>query len=228
MISCSVGIAMYPDGCSHAKLIARADAAMYASKRAGGSNHCFYSTAMDADAEAQFDAAARPAQGDRGQGVRALLPAEDRLQERQGHRGRGAAALEAPDPRRAAAEHLHPDRRALRPDRPDRQLGDRGRLPAKPRLARQGPAHARRDQPLGAPDAPGRHRRAHHRRAAAVQDPPVAADLRDHRIGGDGGHQDDAGDLPPPRRARHAPLDRRLRHRLLEPQPTCASSRPRS
>ena len=54
MISCSVGIAMYPDGCSHSKLIARADAAMYQSKRAGGSNHCFYSTAMDADAEAQF------------------------------------------------------------------------------------------------------------------------------------------------------------------------------
>jgi diguanylate cyclase (GGDEF)-like protein len=55
MISCSVGIAMYPDGCSHAKLIARADAAMYASKRSGGSNHCFYSNAMDADAEAQFE-----------------------------------------------------------------------------------------------------------------------------------------------------------------------------
>ena len=55
MISCSVGIAMYPDGCSHAKLIARADAAMYSSKRAGGSKHCFYSTAMDADAEVQFE-----------------------------------------------------------------------------------------------------------------------------------------------------------------------------
>ena len=55
MISCSVGIAMYPDGCSHAKLIARADAAMYASKRSGGSKHTFYSTAMDADAEAQFE-----------------------------------------------------------------------------------------------------------------------------------------------------------------------------
>ncbi|MDQ6638526.1 MAG: EAL domain-containing protein, partial [Pseudomonadota bacterium] len=55
MISCSVGIAMYPDGCSHAKLIARADAAMYASKRSGGSKHCFYSSAMDADAEAQFE-----------------------------------------------------------------------------------------------------------------------------------------------------------------------------
>ena len=55
MISCSVGIAMYPDGCSHAKLIARADAAMYASKRAGGSKHSFYSSAMDADADAQFE-----------------------------------------------------------------------------------------------------------------------------------------------------------------------------
>ena len=55
MISCSVGIAMYPDGCSHAKLIARADAAMYSSKRSGGSRHTFYSTAMDADSEAQFE-----------------------------------------------------------------------------------------------------------------------------------------------------------------------------
>ncbi len=55
MISCSVGIAMYPDGCSHAKLIARADAAMYASKRSGGSTHSFYTSAMDADAEAQFE-----------------------------------------------------------------------------------------------------------------------------------------------------------------------------
>ena len=53
-ISCSVGIAAYPDGCSHAKLIARADAAMYSAKRSGGSTHCFYSPAMDADAEAQF------------------------------------------------------------------------------------------------------------------------------------------------------------------------------
>jgi len=55
MISCSVGIAIYPDGCSHSKLIARADAAMYSSKRSGGSKFCFYSSAMDADAEAQFE-----------------------------------------------------------------------------------------------------------------------------------------------------------------------------
>jgi diguanylate cyclase (GGDEF)-like protein len=55
IISCSVGIALYPDGCAHGKLIARADAAMYAAKRSGGSTHCFYSPAMDADAERQFD-----------------------------------------------------------------------------------------------------------------------------------------------------------------------------
>ena len=120
MISCSVGIAMYPDGCSHAKLIARADAAMYASKRSGGSKHCFYSNAMDADAEAQFELLRDLRKARRGQGVRALLPAEDRCQERQGHRGRGTAALEASDARAAPAEHLHPDRRALRPDRRDR------------------------------------------------------------------------------------------------------------
>jgi diguanylate cyclase (GGDEF)-like protein len=54
-ISASVGVATYPDGCSHPKLIARADAAMYASKRSGGSTHTFYSPSMDADAEAQFD-----------------------------------------------------------------------------------------------------------------------------------------------------------------------------
>jgi diguanylate cyclase (GGDEF)-like protein len=55
IISCSVGIALYPDGCAHGKLIARADAAMYSAKRSGGSTHCFYSPAMDADAERQFD-----------------------------------------------------------------------------------------------------------------------------------------------------------------------------
>ena len=55
LISCSVGIALYPEGCSPNKLIARADAAMYAAKRAGGSRHCFYSREMDADVQQNFD-----------------------------------------------------------------------------------------------------------------------------------------------------------------------------
>ncbi|CAN5285794.1 EAL domain-containing protein [soil metagenome] len=54
-ISCSIGIAMYPDGSSQSKLIARADAAMYAAKRAGGARHCFYSRDMDVDGKQNFD-----------------------------------------------------------------------------------------------------------------------------------------------------------------------------
>ena len=54
-ISCSVGIAVYPDQCAENKLIARADAAMYAAKRAGGSRSCFYAPEMDADVQQNFD-----------------------------------------------------------------------------------------------------------------------------------------------------------------------------
>jgi diguanylate cyclase len=54
-ISCSVGIALYPEGCAANKLIARADVAMYAAKRAGGSRHCFYAPEMDTDAQQNFD-----------------------------------------------------------------------------------------------------------------------------------------------------------------------------
>ncbi|MEO5695556.1 MAG: EAL domain-containing protein [Burkholderiaceae bacterium] len=54
-ISCSIGIALYPQKCESSKLIARADAAMYASKRAGGSRHSFYTPEMDADVQQNFD-----------------------------------------------------------------------------------------------------------------------------------------------------------------------------
>ena len=54
-IACSVGIALYPQKCEPSKLIARADAAMYAAKRAGGARHCFYSSEMDADVQKNFD-----------------------------------------------------------------------------------------------------------------------------------------------------------------------------
>ena len=54
-ISCSIGIAFYPDSGAHTKLIARADAAMYAAKRAGGSSYCFYTPEMDADSRESFD-----------------------------------------------------------------------------------------------------------------------------------------------------------------------------
>jgi diguanylate cyclase (GGDEF)-like protein len=54
-ISCSIGIAVHASGDALEKLIARADVAMYAAKRAGGSRHCFYTAAMDSDAQQDFD-----------------------------------------------------------------------------------------------------------------------------------------------------------------------------
>jgi diguanylate cyclase (GGDEF)-like protein len=55
-IACSIGIALHEGGNSAVdKLIARADVAMYAAKRAGGSRHCFYAPDMDMDAQQNFD-----------------------------------------------------------------------------------------------------------------------------------------------------------------------------
>ena len=55
VISCSIGIVLYPDSGAHTKLMARADAAMYAAKRSGGACHCFYTPEMDEDARDKFD-----------------------------------------------------------------------------------------------------------------------------------------------------------------------------
>jgi len=55
-IACSIGIALHEGGTGAVdKLIARADVAMYAAKRAGGSRHCFYAANMDMDAQQNFD-----------------------------------------------------------------------------------------------------------------------------------------------------------------------------
>ena len=55
VVSCSIGIVFYPDGGAHAKLIARADAAMYAAKRSGGGCYCFFEPSMEIDAHDQLD-----------------------------------------------------------------------------------------------------------------------------------------------------------------------------
>jgi len=54
-IGCSIGISLYPSHGQPAKLVARADAAMYAAKRAGGTGFCFYSADLEDDAKERFD-----------------------------------------------------------------------------------------------------------------------------------------------------------------------------
>jgi len=53
-ISASVGIAVYPDHANKDKLLAHADAAMYAAKRAGGGTFAFFEAHMDAGALEQL------------------------------------------------------------------------------------------------------------------------------------------------------------------------------
>ena len=54
-LSCSVGIVMYPENGPAQKLLANADAAMYAAKRAGGSTYAFFEPSMEQDARNQLE-----------------------------------------------------------------------------------------------------------------------------------------------------------------------------
>ena len=53
-LSASIGIVMYPEHGPHPKMIANADAAMYAAKRAGGSTYAFFEPRMELDAREQL------------------------------------------------------------------------------------------------------------------------------------------------------------------------------
>lgn len=54
-IACSIGIALHPGPGERSKLVANADAAMYAAKRAGGSCHVLFEPHMGSDATAQLE-----------------------------------------------------------------------------------------------------------------------------------------------------------------------------
>jgi len=54
-LSASIGIVMYPEHGPAQKLIANADAAMYAAKRAGGSTYAFFEPRMELDAREQLE-----------------------------------------------------------------------------------------------------------------------------------------------------------------------------
>jgi diguanylate cyclase (GGDEF)-like protein len=54
-IACSVGVVLHPDSGQRDKLIANADAAMYAAKRAGGNSFALFEPSMGADAGTQLE-----------------------------------------------------------------------------------------------------------------------------------------------------------------------------
>ncbi len=54
-ISCSIGIALHPDHGDADKLVASADAAMYAAKQAGGARYMLYESSMESDARDQVE-----------------------------------------------------------------------------------------------------------------------------------------------------------------------------
>jgi diguanylate cyclase (GGDEF)-like protein len=54
-LSCSIGIVRFPEHGSRDKLIAHADAAMYAAKRVGGSTYAFFESRMETDIREQVE-----------------------------------------------------------------------------------------------------------------------------------------------------------------------------
>ena len=54
-VSCSIGIALYPEHGSRPTMLARADAAMFAAKRSGGASYAFFEPSMEADVRDQLE-----------------------------------------------------------------------------------------------------------------------------------------------------------------------------
>ena len=181
-ISCSIGIAFYPDNGQHAKLIARADAAMYAAKRAGGARILLLrADRWKQDARERFDL------------LRDLRLALERNELELYYQPK----IDATTGKVTAAEALlrwqHPRRGMVLPgvfipiaERFGliRSIGDWVIEDAcrQARVWLDHGLHMRVAINLSAAaDAPGRHRRRASRARCAPRRRPVAADLRDHR-----------------------------------------------
>ncbi len=227
-LTCSVGIVRYPKHGPADQLVARADAAAQAAKREGGGRHCVFDTKMDT-------------------GARERLAMSNELRtsiERGGLELYYQPKVDAASKQISGAEALvrwnHPWHGLVGPaafvpmaeqtgliellgnwviEDACRQIGA---------WRERGHAHACVDQPVAAATAPGRPGAENPRVAAQTSRRAVAADLRDHRVGRDVGHDDDARDDARARAPRastcrsttSAPATRACR--------TCANCRPRN
>ncbi len=122
-IACSIGIVVHPDHGERGKLVANADAAMYAAKRAGGGCYALFEPHMGSNASEQLELQNDLRQAiDRGQLALHYQPKIDGTRG-QISGGGSAAALEAPPTWHGEPHGLHRAGRALRPHRTAGQLG---------------------------------------------------------------------------------------------------------
>ncbi len=94
-VSVSIGIVVYPDHGERTKLLAQADAAMQAAKRAGRGTYALFESHMHRDIADQLDLINDLRHAVDLEPARAALPAEDRRSPPRDLRRRGAAALGA-------------------------------------------------------------------------------------------------------------------------------------
>ncbi len=185
-VSSSIGIALYPEQGPISALIANAEAAMRSAKSGGGAGYAFFEQRMTSGARDQLDLLRdlRRALSD-GQ---LHLVYQPKIHAPSGEIT-GAEALmrwEHPTARHGRPGPVHPDRRALRADRRDGQLADRGGVPpgracGATQACRCASRSTSRRTSCATPTSPT----ASTWRCATTHQ-AAAAHLRDHRVGGDG------------------------------------------
>ncbi len=127
-LACSIGIVVYPEHGHRDKLVAHADAAMYAAKRAGGNRYVVFETYMAIDTSAQVEL-----QQDLRMAIQSnalTLHYQPKIDARRNCiTGVEARCCAGTTPSAAtSAGRVHTGGRALRHHRPAGQLGDRGSL----------------------------------------------------------------------------------------------------
>ena len=199
------------------ELLRHADKAMYSVKEGGGAGYRFHLPRKDVDLRTRMRVDHAMRQALAAGPVPPALPAAGRPGQRPRGRRRGAAALARPGDGRDVARRVHPGRRGERLHRRHRRLGARrgGAPGGAMACARHAPG--RRRQRVGAAVPQARLRRQRVAGAARVRPAAAVAGARTDRVDPDPGRPGSADAPGGAGAARRAAVDRRLRHRLLEP-----------
>ena len=137
-LSASIGIAFGTTGATDPDvLIGHADAAAYRAKERGSGRVEIFDEGLRRRAADRVADRERPRGRARAARARARLPAGRVARRRRDGRPRGAAALAAPRRARDRPRRVHPGRRGVGADHPDRLVGARARVPPGRRARRR-------------------------------------------------------------------------------------------